>query len=53
MFDRIATDCQEMESHVADFAGYAEAWVDFRAPLTKRPSPPLPSFFLREKGKKF
>lgn len=31
-FGRIATGCRGLESHVADFAGCAEAWAGFRAP---------------------
>lgn len=47
MFDKIVTDYQETELRVADFAGYAEAWVDFLAPSMRRLSPLLPSFFLK------
>lgn len=48
-FGRIATGCREMESHVADFAECAGAWVDFRAPSRKRPFPPSSLFFLGKK----
>lgn len=37
MFDRIATNCRGTESRVEDFAVCAVAWVDFQAPLMKRP----------------